>query len=96
MNIALASRATISGMTRYVFYPENSPDVMPLARARKAAREHGAEVVRALDGGMLLEVDPSHVKAVARALTGWRYAIEQRTMRIPERAPLQRTRRSVG
>ena len=83
-------------MARDVFYPEDSPDVMPLARAGKAAREHGAEVVRALAGGMLLEIDPSDVKAVARALTGWRYAIEQRTMRIPERTPLQRKRHSVG
>lgn len=83
-------------MARYVFYPENSPEAMSLARARKAARDLGAEVVRAHERGMLLEVDSSRVKAVARVLAGWRYAIEQRTMRIPERKPLERRRRSVG
>ena len=83
-------------MARYVFYPENSREAMSLARAKKAARDHGAEVVRAHERGMLLEVNSSRVKAVARVLTGWRYAIEQRTMRIPERTPLERRRRSAG
>lgn len=83
-------------MARYVFSPENSPEAMSLARAKKAAREYGAEVVRAHERGMLLEVDSSRVKAVARALAGWRYTIEQRTTRIPERTPLERKRRSAG
>jgi hypothetical protein len=41
---------------------------------------------------MLLELAPAQVPAVAQALPGWRYALERKTTRVPERRPLQRTK----
>lgn len=78
-------------MARYVFFPATaSTGAVPLASAKKTASEHGAVVLRAIAGSMLLEAPPSKAAAVAKALPGWRYSPERKTTRVPERRPLQR------
>jgi hypothetical protein len=63
-----------------------------LTAAKKAARSHGATVVKSLAGTLLLELAPARVPEVAHALPGWRYAPERKTARVPERKPLERAR----
>jgi hypothetical protein len=41
---------------------------------------------------MLLEVTPAQVPEVAQALPGWRYSVERKTTRVPERKPLERSK----
>lgn len=79
-------------MTRYVFVCTSALDDQALVAARKAARSHGATVVKSLAGTMLLEVTPAQVPEVALALPGWRYAAERKTARVPERKPLERSK----
>ena len=78
-------------MARYVFFPDTASGAT-LAAARKAASEHGATVVRAIAGSMLLEATPAKVVKVARALPGWRYTAETKVARVPERRPLARAK----
>lgn len=40
----------------------------------------------------LLEVTPAQVPEVAQALPGWRYSVERKTTRVPERKPLERSK----
>jgi hypothetical protein len=49
-------------------------------------------VVKSLAGTMLLEVTPARVPEVAQALPGWRYSVERKTTRVPERKPLERSK----
>lgn len=49
-------------------------------------------VVKSLAGTMLLEVTPAQVPEVAQALPGWRYSVERRTTRVPERKSLERSK----
>jgi len=60
------------------------------ASAKRTASAHGATVLRAIAGSMLLEAPPSKAAAVAKALPGWRYSPERKTTRVPERRPLER------
>jgi hypothetical protein len=49
-------------------------------------------VVKSLAGTMLLELAPAQVLEVAQALPGWRYSVERKTARVPERKPLERSK----
>ncbi len=77
-------------MSRYVFFNSDVHDGKVLMAAKKAARSHGATVVKSLAGTMLLELAPAQVSEVAQALPGWRYSAERKTTRVPERQPLER------
>lgn len=79
-------------MARYIFHNSDAQDSKVLAAAEKAARSHGATVVKSLAGTMLLELAPAKVSQVALALPGWRYAAERKTTRVPERKPLERSK----
>lgn len=80
-------------MARYVFsLATDAIGAVPLASARRTATAHGATVLRAIAGTMLIEASPAKAAAVAKALPGWRYSPERKTTRVPERTPLQRAR----
>jgi hypothetical protein len=79
-------------MGRYVFFNSNAQDGKVLTAAKRAAQLCGATVVKSLAGTMLLEVAPAQVPQVAQALPGWRYSVERKTTRVPERKPLQRAK----
>lgn len=79
-------------MSRYVFFNSDAQDTKVLTAAKKTARSRGATVVKSLAGTMLLEVTPAQVPAVAQALPGWRYSVERKTTRVPERKPLERSK----
>lgn len=80
-------------MARYVFSLATAAiGAVPLAAARRTANAHGATVLRAIAGSMLLEAPPAKAAAVAKALPGWQYRPERKTTRVPERTPLQRAR----
>ena len=80
-------------MARYVFSPATAATgAVPLASAKKTASAHGATVLRAIAGSMLVEAPPAKAAAVVKALPGWRCTLERKTTRVPERTPLQRTR----
>ncbi|MFG6465022.1 hypothetical protein [Roseateles sp. BYS87W] len=80
-------------MARYVFsFATAAIGAVPLASARRTANSHGATVLRAIAGTMLLEAPPATAAAVAKALPGWRYTPERKTSRVPERTQLQRAR----
>lgn len=78
-------------MSRYVFFNRDAQDDRALTAAKKAARLHGATVVKSLAGTMLLELAPAQVSEVAQALPGWSYSAESKTTRVPERRPLERS-----
>jgi hypothetical protein len=86
------SAPTIPRMSRYVFSNSDAQDDKVLMAAKKVARAHGANVVKALAGTMLLELAREQLAAVARALPGWHYAAERKTTRTPERTPLERSK----
>jgi hypothetical protein len=79
-------------MARYVFFPASASGATSLAAAKKAASAHGATVVREIAGSMLLEAPPTKVAKVARALPGWQYTVETKTVRVPGRQTLSRVR----
>ena len=79
-------------MDRYVFFHAPGLDPKVLTAAKKTARALGATVVRAAAGSMLVEAAPTQIAKVATALPGWRYCVEGKTHRLPERRPLQRVR----
>ena len=79
-------------MARYILFPTTGAESTSLATARQAAVAHGATVIRAIAGGMLLEVPKSKVIELAQALHGWSYSPERKTIRVPERSPLERAR----
>lgn len=79
-------------MSRYVFFNSDAQDAKVLTAARKAARSRGAKVVKSVAGTMLLEVAPARVPEVAQALPGWRFSVERKTARVPERTPLARSK----
>jgi hypothetical protein len=83
-------------MSRYVFFNSDAQDDKVLTAARKMARACGATVVKSLAGTMLLELTPAQVPQVAEALPGWRYAVERKTARAPERRPLERAKARGG
>ena len=82
-------------MSRYVFFKSDGQDDKVLTAAKKAARSHGATVVKSLAGTMLLELAPARVQDVAQALPGWRYSVECKTTRVPERKSLERSKARV-
>lgn len=79
-------------MSRYVFFSVNSRDAKELTAAKRTARSLGATVVGAVAGSMLLEAEPAKVEKVAKALPGWRYTVDRKSVRVPEQTPLQRAR----
>ena len=79
-------------MSRYVFFNSDAQDAKVLMAAKKTARSRGATVVKSLAGTMLLELAPARVPEVAQALPGWRYAVERKATRAPERKPLERSK----
>jgi hypothetical protein len=83
-------------MSRYVFFNNDCQDAKVLTAAKKAARSHGATVVKSVAGTMLLELSPAQVPQVAEALPGWRYTVERQITRLPERKPLQRARSAAA
>jgi hypothetical protein len=83
-------------MDRYVFFSADSSDAKALAAAKKTARALGATVVGAAAGSMLVEAAPTQLAQVAQALPGWRYTVERKSARVPERRPLQRAKLSAG
>lgn len=83
---------TIEFVAGYVFVNASGLDNQALTTAVKAARTRGATVVKSLVGTMLLEVTPGQLPEVAQALPSWRYAAERKTIRVPERRPLERSR----
>ena len=83
-------------MDRYVFYCPLTLDAKAVSAAKKKAASLGATVVRAGAGSMLLEAENAAIKQVAKALPDWRYSVESKVHRLPERTPLQRTRLKQG
>jgi hypothetical protein len=79
-------------MKRYVFFSAHSRDAKELTAAKKTARSLGATVLGAVAGSMLVEAALAKAEKVARALPGWRYTAERKSVRVPERTPLQRAR----
>ena len=81
-------------MARYVFYCPTSLDAKAVTAAKKTATALGATVVRSAAGQMLLDAPPARMAQVAEALPAWRYSVEGKSARIPERStrPLQRAR----
>ena len=79
-------------MSRYVFFNSDAQDAKVLTAAKKTARSRGATGVKSLAGTMLLELAPARVPEVAQALPGWRYSVERKTARVPERKPLERAK----
>ena len=79
-------------MDRYVFFSSSAVDAKALAAAKKTAKALGATVVRAAAGSMLVEAPPTQAAQVAQALPGWRYTVERKAARVPERTPLQRAK----
>ena len=53
--------------------------------ARRALSRGGATVVKVVAGTMLVEVEPTLVAELAKGLPGWRYTVERKSTRIPER-----------
>jgi hypothetical protein len=74
----------------YVFYNSELRGHEALAAARQSAMSIGIAVVKTLAGTMLLERTPQQAVEVARALPGWRYSVDRKTTRAPERRPLAR------
>lgn len=83
-------------MARYVFFSSNAQDVKALAAAKRAASQSGATILKSLAGTMLLELTPTQVPKVAKALPGWSYSAERKTTRVPERKALERSKASTG
>lgn len=79
-------------MDRYVFYHPLSLDAKTVAAAKKKAASLGATVLRSAAGTMLLEAERAAIRQVANALPDWRYSVEAKVHRLPERTPLQRAR----
>jgi hypothetical protein len=79
-------------MSRYVFFNNDAQDSKVLMGAKRAARAHGATVVKSLAGTMLLELTAKQVPELAQALPGWRYCAERSSTRVPERRPLERAK----
>ena len=79
-------------MDRYVFFHAQDLDPKVLMAAKKTARALGATVVRTAAGSMLVEAAPTQIAKLATALPGWRYCVETKTHRLPERRALQRAR----
>lgn len=79
-------------VSRYVFFNSDAQDAKVLTAAKRAARSRGATVLKSLAGTMLLELAPAQVPVVAQALPGWRYSVEGKTTRVPEREPLERSK----
>lgn len=52
-------------MGRYVFFNSNAQDTRVLTAAKRTARSHGATVVKALAGTMLLELAPGQIPGLA-------------------------------
>ena len=78
---------------RYVFYFSMGIGTEAALRAaRKITCAHGAEVIKAGVGTMLVEATPAKAAEVAKALPEWQYAPERKTTGIPERERLQRTK----
>jgi hypothetical protein len=84
---------TIPGMGRHVFYSSELRGHEALAAARQSAMLIGVTVVKTLAGTMLLEGKPLQAIEVARALPDWRYSVDRKTTRAPERRPLARATR---
>lgn len=84
------------GMDRYVFYAKESLDPRTLRSARDTASAMGVTVLQSGVGTMLLEAAPEDVRKVARALPQWRYSVERRATRIPERPVAERVRRAAA
>lgn len=80
-------------MDRYVFYSADAVDAKTLTAARKTARALGATVVGTAAGSMLVEALATKAAEVAKALPGWRYTVDRKSARLPERTPLQRAKR---
>ena len=78
-------------MSLYVFFNSDAQDAKVLTAAKRTARSHGATVVKSLAGTMLLELTAARVPEVAQALPGWRYSVERKSARVPERKPLARS-----
>ncbi len=83
-------------MERYVFHHPLPLNARALTAAKKKATALGATVVRTGAGSMLLEADGGAIKQVAKALPDWRYSVEAKVHRLPERTPLQRARLKHG
>jgi hypothetical protein len=79
-------------MQRFVFYNSSGLDPKTAAAAKRTVKSLGATVVKATAGTMLLEASPAKLALVVKALPGWRYSIEAKSYRIPDRSPLQRAR----
>ena len=79
-------------MSRYVFFNSDAQDAKVLTVAKKTARSRGATVVKSLAGTMLLEATPAQLPQVAQASPGWRYSVERKMTRVPERKPLERSK----
>jgi len=76
-------------MARYVFRPRGLEST-PVATVRKAARSHGATVLKVVGDLMLLEMSPAKAAEFARELQSWSYSPDRKTTHLPERRPLER------
>lgn len=83
-------------MDRYVFYAKDSLDAKAVRAARATVVSLGAAVVRAGVGTLLVEVEATQVRKVARALPDWRYSAERHATRLPEKRVAQRVREAAA
>lgn len=79
-------------MSRYVALNVKRLQPEALKAAQDTLRSYGAVVVKAVGGTMLLEVEPTKVPTVKRALPGWSITPDRKTARVPERTPLERAK----
>lgn len=79
-------------MDRHIFFSSEHLGASTMAAAKKTAQALGAKVINTASGGLLIEATPEVIGQVASALPGWNHTVERKTMRIPERTPLQRAK----
>jgi hypothetical protein len=82
-------------MDRYVFYFSGNADQRLVREAKKTLEQLGATVVKTVAGSMLVEGSSSKVKRAATALPDWRYSLDTRTHRMPEKKALTGKPRSA-
>ena len=80
-------------MPLYVFFHASTLDKKVVVAAKRTVVSLGANVLRTAAGSMLVEASEKEVEQLAEALPGWRWSIERKSHRIPERGPLHRPRK---
>jgi len=64
------------GMQRYVLFAVDAQAATHLADAGRIVMEHGAKVLAALQGALVVEADAQRVPFIMDHLTGWQHTLE--------------------